>query len=380
VVFCLRALHIGETMGGTREQASADLTADVYEHRATGYHFVQSVSAHASTYGREITGRHAGHLTQMLTQCINQLSAANWDAVARQPARTLAELPTDVPVPIGASARRGPAILREVPRRGIYYRFEQFLANQPDTITRFVVDTLRRRRYQSPLATAQWLGVARVDLLAAQVAGGATVPDNLWGFSDGRQVFMRYDKQFFPLMRQGSSFTFVGEAPLDQMYAAAQAQSQARAGVLGGAIGGALAQTRVPNHTGEPMAYGLDLRTGAVGPYPGRTAARSDTAFIYIYRAPEYTSAPPLKVLVEGREVGALHAGQYLEVPWTRFGKPMRLCLGGWPVASSCQYLVPNMAQLNYLRIGAPDAPHPWQWMPPAQGAANLDELDKRKR
>lgn len=383
VVFCLRALHIGETMGGTREQASAELTADVYEHRPTGYHFVQRVSAHASAYGREITGRHPGHLAQLLTQCINQLSGADWDAAVRQPARTLAQLPADAPTPLAASGRRGAAILRAVPRRGIYYQFEQFLANQPDTTTRFVVDTLRRRRYRSPLATAQWLGVARVDLRAAQGAGSATVPDDLWGFSDGQQVFMRYDKQFFPLMRQGSAFTFVGEAPLDQMYAAVQSQRQAKAGVMGGLIGGVIAGATtggMHDHTAEPMAYGLDLQTGAVGPYPGHAAVRPDTAFLYVYRAPEYTAAPPLKVVVEGREIGALGPGQYLEVPWARFGKPLHLCIGNWPVPNPCQYLVPNTAQLNYLKINAPAAAPPWQWVPPAQGAADLDALDRLKK
>ena len=379
VVLCLRTLHIGETMGGNKEQATADLTADVYARIPEGYQFVQSVGAHASAFGRETTGLHAGHVAQLLSQCFNQLNQANWAAVASQPVRTLAELLTDVPAPLTAGGRRGPAILREAPRRGIYYRFEQFLTNQPDTLSAFVVDTIWRR-YKSPLAALQWQQVARVKPRASAATGGYTLPEELWGFSDGHQAFVRYDKQFFPLMRQGNFFTFVGEAPVDQLYAAAEAQAQGRAAVLAGAVGAALARTRGINHTAEPMPYGLDLRTGAIGPYPGlHTPVRSDTAYLYVYRLPQATDAAPLQVYADGRAMGLLGPGQYLELPWSRFGKPLQVCLGDWPVAKPCQFVVPNTTQLNYLKINAPNAPQPWQWMPPAQGSADLDELDKQR-
>ena len=193
IVLCLRSLHVGETMGGNKQQAVADLRADVYEHLPTGYHFVRSVGSYASAYGRETTGRHAGHLVQILNDCFRQLSGANWAEAARQPARTLAQLPADVLAPPAAGGKRGPAILREVPRRGLYFRFEQFLTNQPDTLTPLVVDTVRRR-YQSQLAMLQWLRVARVQPLVPDGTGKRTVPRGLWGFSDGQQVFMLHAK------------------------------------------------------------------------------------------------------------------------------------------------------------------------------------------
>ncbi|HEX8507640.1 MAG TPA: hypothetical protein VF630_19920 [Hymenobacter sp.] len=379
VVLCLRSLHVGETMGGNKEQATADLTADVYERLPDGYHFVQAVGAQASGQGREVTGRHAGHVALLLTQSFNQLAAADWAAVAARPARTLAQLRTDAP----AAGHRSAAarILREVPRRGIYYRFEQFLANRPDTTWTFRLDTVRRH-FRNRLAEVRWLGVARVRPLLPNDLGQSPVAATMWGFSDGRQVFVRYDKQFYPLTRQGNFFTFVGEAPTDQLHAAAEAQAQGRAAVIGGAIGGAVARTSVVDHTAEPMVYGLDLVTGALGPYPGpRTPVRPDTAYVYVYRPMQAAaSAAPVKVYVEGREVGALGPGTYLEMPWARYGKPMRLCLEGLPTRSPCQYLVPNAAQLNYLKLDPANATQPWQWVPARQGSADLDELDKRGR
>ncbi|MDB5234139.1 MAG: hypothetical protein JWR44_1132 [Hymenobacter sp.] len=380
VVLCLRTLHIGETVGGAKEQALADLSADVYEHLPTGYHFVRRVGGHASATGRETTSRHPEHLVQLLSESVNQLAAADWAAVSRQPARTLAELPTDAPAALAAGGKRGPAILRETLRRGIYYRFEQFLANRPDTFLTFKVDTIRRR-YRSELSQAKWEGIARVRPLVAVGRGSYDVPTGVWGFSYGQQAFVQYDKQFFPLMRQSSFFTFVAEAPTDQLHAAALAEAQGRTAVLAGAVGAALARTRVPDHTAEPMAYRLDLLTGALGPYPGLHApAPNDTAYVYVYRPLQAGSVVPVMVYAEGQAVGSLLPGQYLEVPWSRFGKPLKLCLTGIPTAGSCQYVVPNTAQLNYLRINPATAGRPWQWVPPAQGSAELDEIDKKAK
>ena len=382
IVLCLRSLHIGETVGGNKQQATADLSADVYEHLPTGYHYVHSVGSFASAYGNGATGRHAGHLVQILNDCFRQLGVVDWAGAARQPARTLAELPADRPASPAVGGKRGVAILREVPRRGFYFRLDHFLANQPDTISPLLVDTIARR-YQSRLAAAQWWRVARVrPLLAAGVRAGK-VPEGLWGFSDGHQAFVLYDKQFFPLMRQGNAFTFVGEAPVDAIHALAQAQRQTSAGMMGGAIGGALAASipgGIPDHTAEPMAYGLDLRTGAIAPFRG---LRPDTAYVYVYQLPQTQPASAgaaggVVVVAEGREAGVLRPGQYVEVPWTRAGKPLRLCLTSLPAVNSCLLVVPNTSQLNYLKIDAANPRQPWQWVPATQGAADLDALDQQ--
>jgi len=75
-------LHIGETMGGAKEQATAEMTADVYAHLPDGYHFVRSVGAHASACGYETTGRHPGHLAQLLSQSLSQLDSFDWPVAA----------------------------------------------------------------------------------------------------------------------------------------------------------------------------------------------------------------------------------------------------------------------------------------------------------
>ncbi|MBU6119486.1 hypothetical protein [Hymenobacter siberiensis] len=123
---------------------------------------MRGVGAHASAYGYETTGRHAGHLAQLLSQCLGQTTDAEWATVARQPARTMAQLPADAPAALG-TAGRGAAILREAPRRGLYYRFEHFLANRPDTVSPFLSipsGGATRARWPRPSGCA-WRGCGR---------------------------------------------------------------------------------------------------------------------------------------------------------------------------------------------------------------------------
>ena len=375
-LLCVRSLRVAETVGANG-QITGEVVADAYEELADGYRFVQRVEARVGGQEPEVTDRYVGHVAQLLRQCLSQLVMADWAAARGRPAQALGALRIAAPA---ASRRVAAAILREAPRRGLYHRYEQFLANRPDTIAGFRVDTIRRR-FKSELAAVKWQGVARLRPEITKVSGPRLEAAELWGFCDGQQAYVRHDKQFYPLNRQSTFFTFVGEAPLDPVHAAALAQAQTQNGLMFGLVGAALTQTRVPDHSAEPMAYGLDLRTGALGPYPGlHTPARTDTAYLYLYRPRQTAAASLVSVFVEGHIAGVLRPGQYLEVPWTRFGKPMRLCLSGVSAAGSCQYLVPDMAGLNYLRINPGPAEHPWQWVLPAVGAAALDELDRQAK
>lgn len=279
-----------------------------------------------------------------------------------------------MPAALVGGGRRGPvpAILRQAPRRGIYYRFEQFLANQPDTSLTLRLDTVRLSRRLPPLAQARWAGVARVRPLVPAGAGRWQAPPTAWGFSDGQQVFVQHNKQFFPLQRRGSFFTFVGEAPPDVEYARALAEAQVRAQTS------VVARVAVPDHTAEPAAYALDMRSGGLAAYPGLHARpRADTAYVYIYRPVPTITPERLRVYVNGREAGSLLPGEYLELPWPAAAPPLQLCLGGLRTATPCQYLLPNPARQSYLRVDVAATPGPWQWVPPAQGEADLDELDK---
>lgn len=380
IVLCLRQLRVSEQLNGVTEAANADLAADMYAHLPDGYHFMRSVGARTSKRALETTALHPQHVALLLQQCLEQLTEADWTQAAGTPARTLQQLPNDVPsasLTVGAPSRL-PAILRETPRRGVYYTFAQFLSNQPDTLLHLRLDTLPARQWRGGTGRFFWGGTTRFQ--AFVVASPDQRPGqqrplttDVWGFSDGQQAFVQHEKMFYPMVRQANFFTFVGEKPADIEYLRAKSDAQARAMVTG------VATVRAQDHSGEPTPYAVDMRTGqsALFPDPLRPRpARTDTAYIYLYRQAD-ASAAPMPVFVEGQEVGQLQPNAYLELPWPHYARVMRLCLGV-PTAAPCQLLVPDAARPNYLRITtAPTDGIFWQWVAAKQGEADLDALDK---
>jgi hypothetical protein len=154
-----------------------------------------------------------------------------------------------------------PTILWKAPRRGVYYSFEQFLANLPDTTLAVRPDNTSLSLPSSNARTL-WQGVARVRPLMTDSQGKRLSIDKVvWGFSDGQQMYVQQEKRYFPLVRQGNFFTFIGEKPLDVGYMRARAEAQARAKIT------VISPVGASDHTGEPMPYALDMRTGQLAPF-----------------------------------------------------------------------------------------------------------------
>ena len=361
VVLCVRRFRLSDVQNSADDVVSAEFAADVYQHLPDGYHFVRAVAAQISTRDADNHRPHAARVALLLGRCLQQLSPASWPAVAQRPARSLAELPGDAPQ---ASTR--PAILRAaLPRRGVYFNFIQFLLNQPDTTFQLRFDTLTVQQ-------AGWEGTVQLRPRVQSARGERISFDEVWGFSDGRQPFIRQRKIYRPLIRQGDFYTFVGGAPLDK-----EARNQRARTYFTTGLAGAL-MTPVDDDTDQPMAYALDLRTGqsAALQGPGQ-AAVADTAFLYVYRPP---GGPPdaRPLLLNNREVARLRPGQYIELPCPHFGRIMRLTDGD--VGGPALLLIPSASAANYIKLRAGAGPTRWQWMPPGQGEAEVDALDKQAR
>ncbi len=365
VVFCLRQLRISEELlgSGLAELARADLAADVYEHRADGYHFLCSVADHASQKSSEATYLHGPHLARLMQSCLFQLAAADKAARLPTPARTLDQLAADAP-----SQARLPPILRQArPRAGVYYSFEQFLANRPDTTARVRLDTTRMR-------LLHWEGTLSVQP-RLQTADGNRIPlKQVWGVSDGQRAYLGYSKAFWPLIRQGNYFTFVGAAPRDME----AAKRRARQGAMVGGVLGGMAAASVDDGSAKPMVYALDMRTGQAGSLlrPGQVQ-QTDTAYLYVYRPPG-GPANPQRIRLNDREVGQLRPGEYMELMWPYFGHPARLVvdLPGNPAI----LLAPSTTEATYLRLQPSAALTPWQVLPAREGEAAVDALEQPHR
>ncbi|RIY11821.1 hypothetical protein D0T11_06615 [Hymenobacter rubripertinctus] len=379
VVLCVRQLRISETMNYLREEARADLAFDVYAHLPDGYHFMQSAAAHTAQRALLSTGLHDGHLAELLQQCLRQLRPESWPAAAQNPVRTLAQLATDSPADQPATLNA--AILREPLRPGVYRTFEQFLANQPAPGFWAVADTVAFG-HGSPNARHLWYGVPRLRVKVVNEGGHEQAARQVWGFSDGRQLFVQHQNNFFPLHRYHNSFTFVGETPGDVAYMQARAQAYGRAKMQAAIIGAGASRVAGVDHTAEPMGYAVDMRTGEAGQFPNLllpAPACTDTAYIYMYRYADASTAP-IPFSLDNRAAGQLRPQEYLEIPWPYPGRVVRLCLElpGLP----CQLVIPNPARFNYLRItanGKASKRPICEWVSAAQGEADLDEIDRQR-
>ncbi|MCI1186419.1 hypothetical protein MON38_03240 [Hymenobacter sp. DH14] len=394
VVLCLRQLLVGEAVTSnllvSKAASTAELAVDVYAHRPDGYHFVRSASAHSSQPGTAINADHALHVARLMQQCLATVAAADLAAAAQRPARTLAEVAAR-PAPVAR-----PAILQAAaPRRGVYFSAEQFAANQPDTTVQLRLDTVRWSAVRASLLDANmpmryvapdspprysrtvinspsgWKGTVQLKGKVRTTTGDRVPTNAVWGFSDGRQAYVYQEHVFRLLTRQHDFFTFVGAAPVDvaafgQRALGTRPSQPARpgTGLRGDANDG----------SGEPMVLALSLRTGQFSQYPPPgQPQRADTAFIYVYR-PLGGPAEAQPVLFNDRQVGQLRPGESVELTWPHLGQAVRLGTAG----SAALVLVPSTSVANYVRLQPDTDLTTWQVMPPAQGEAEVDALEKR--
>ncbi|UOQ78272.1 hypothetical protein MUN84_06725 [Hymenobacter sp. 5516J-16] len=374
VVLCLRQLRVSEVLNGFTEEASADLAADVYAHLPDGYHFMQSIAARRTKSAMETTRFHDNHLAALLQECLGQVQDASWQRAAATPAQPLELLRSTMSTTTSDPAAALPAILRKAPRAGIYYTFEQFLANLPDSTSLVQLDTIPSK-LGGQMSRILWAGVQQIRPFVYNNYIKKHIPLDAWAYSDGWQLYVQHQKKYFPLVRQRNFFTFVGEAPLDLEYARARSEAQVRAGAMG------VATVRAPDHTGEPTGYEVDMRTGQLAPYPSPLQSRPahpDTCYIYIYRRADAITAPAT-VFMGTKQVSYIGPNEYMEIRWPYYGRILRLEVR-LPGADFCQLLIPDAAQPSYLEVSA-DAPSnhrpAWRWVPAAQGEIDLDELDK---
>lgn len=380
VVLCLRQLQLAEMPSyeypkqGQNGQSDADLAFDVYTHQPDGYHFVQRVAGHWGGSSYQSSFYLSARLARLLSYCVGQLTYADWPTAARQPALALDQLPTDSPTPLpGAQAQA--TILREAPRRGLYYSFAQFVANRPDTTQAFRLDTLaehwpsRFRTRELARWSWAWWHVAQVQPSVVS-AGRSAVPAGIWGFCDGQRVFIAHRNKFYQLYRHKDFFTFVAEAPFDTQYQSSQARKPANRFSQNPML-----LTPLPG--GEPLALALDLHTGEIGSFPGLRPRHSDTAYVYLYRPPQARNLLPMRVFVNGDEATQLYPGGYCRLTCLNVGPPLRLSLeGAGPPDGPAQLIIPNPSQPTYLEITPlTGSNHYWRWMSEAQGQTALREL-----
>ena len=331
VVLVVRQLAITEEINAFSEKASLDLAIDVYAHLADGYHYVLSAAELVEGKGLETTARHPINLAVALQRCLAQCQSVNWAQLPPQPARTLAELQQ-----LGhpATPVLTYAILTDsVHRKGYYPTFLAFRNNQPVTEPALSIAS-------TPRTAKGWEGTLEVvPTLAPTPTSSSETLRKVWGFSDGKLLYVLHNRHYLPLTRDGSVFRFVG-------FAGADPGAVSTAGYLAGPLGAGIAAAAT---TGKPADYTLDMVTGNVSPFRETSGPPpADTALIYVYRRAGVTPKPT-RVLLNGKVVAELNEWQFVAIPWTDKLHEVSLCLEDIP--GRCASFIPEFGRTAYVEI-----------------------------
>jgi len=127
-------------------------------------------------------------------------------------------------------------------KRGAYKTFEEFLSNSPSITDSFYVETKAR-------TNKNWEGTTQV---VPRYFDRDKKVKKVWGFSDGIDLYIFHQVEFFPISKTGKTLHFVGYDLLND-------DGATTAAVLGGAIGGAI---HASNQKAKKIKYEVDLLTG----------------------------------------------------------------------------------------------------------------------
>jgi hypothetical protein len=150
-------------------------------------------------------------------------------------------------------------------KRGGYTTFEEFLNNAPSITDSFYVELKIR-------SSKGWEGTTQV--IHRLVYRDKKIK-RIWGFSDGADIYVFHQVEFFPVTQTGGQFYFVGYDLMDDGGADAAA-------FAGGLIGGAIYTASQKN---KSIGYQIDRITGlAIHPDERAVLEHSRKNHFIIYR------------------------------------------------------------------------------------------------
>ena len=365
VVVRIYTIAVHEVITAMSETGSVELELDFLE--ATGpdtYRLLLSAAELVEGKGLDVTSKHPDNIRRALLQCLQRLATA-------VPPATAATL-TWAQVLAGEEgvSPRFPVQTQPL-QRGVYSSFEEFRQNTP-TRTAGPFELQRKTR-----KGAQWAGTEEAEAWYLHISDAQPRRQvrGAWGLSDGQDAYIFYQGRYLPLQAADKYYSFTGfrQPDLNKVLAGA---------VLGGLAGAAIVGS---SGTNQPQLYELRLASGRVitslqPASAGGFAPEADTAAVYLYRRTETDTTAPLRVLVDGKEVGQLGAGQYLALSWRDKRRDMVICVQG--EQEKCHAFAPLFGTATYLACipGSAAAPATVQPVAAKEGVFQLKHIRARER
>ncbi len=186
------------------------------------------------------------------------------------------------------------------PRAGFYYTLEEFWRNQPSEPGTPDVET-------RPYLTTDWAGALEVKPYRRTVDGKRVLATNIWGFSDGKDFYLRLKQNFYKLERRGQGFIFYGRIGDDPAYRAAVAAN-------GNSTNSGLFASAAAPSPERRARFSFSLLTGSTSLDQGAIAPPLATrpTHLFVYR-PRNAKGPAVRIrLAPDQPARELSAGELL--------------------------------------------------------------------
>ena len=250
------------------------------------------------------------------------------------------------------------------PRAGFYYTLEEFWRNQPGEPGTPDVEA-------RPYLSAEWAGDLEVKPYR-RTADGQRVPATaIWGFSDGRNFYLRLNQNFYKLERRGQGFIFYGRVGDDPAFRAAAAakRNSSNSGLLFAAAAAPSLERRA-QFSFSPLTGSTSLDQGAIAP---PLATRPTHLFVY---RPRNAKGPAVRIrLAAGQPAQELAAGEFLTFE-PASDQPVQVYLLPEAGPEASLTITPTAELPTYLEC-RPAAATPLRQVKDDEGAAAVTRLVK---
>lgn len=360
--------HIVE--GRLGQSATAGLVADFYAPQPdSSYQLVAHFAQLRDKWALDVTGRHAANLGSLL------LAAAE---KSDQPTAWLSSGPRYSKAALLSSQQLSTEVLPVLsptvrPRPGFYHKLDEFWQNQPSEPDQPVVV---RRAYAAP----EWAGDMEIKAYR-RTANPGELAEDVWGFCDGQNFYIRRGHVFYRLELRGNDFFFSGPADEDPIYRIASSGRVASVSTLPGGrlIGVAAATVDAATSNGPRALLKLSLLTGEVRLAQSNSIAAKAVANrptnLFIYRPRSAKGAVARIQLAADQPTKDLAAGDFLTFE-PASDQPLRICMlyaAGAPVYLD---VTPTSEAPTYLEC-RPTTPEPLRKVTDKAGAAALTKLSE---
>jgi hypothetical protein len=342
VILKILKFQISENTGLATEAAKAEVAIDfIYQQNDKYYQLFRGIGVAKKNSGLDVTGSHDNNIKAAIEQCFRQFerqdiahymataNALSWQEVSKDFLATL-------------ETHNYPILTDSATKKGIYRSFLDFRNNQPLSVQNLLVEKVTRE-------SRNLRNIYEVRPFLTEPDGSKKLLKNVWGFSDGENVYVHFNKDYFLMDRDGNTFSFYGYGPMNN-----NSPAVAAGAVAGGMIGGAV--VAVATQRATQAEYIVDMMSGQIVSVDNarveviNSHAAEYPAKIALYWWSGAPASQALNVYVNDSLMYTIQPKSLIEIEWENMSTEIKICLKDQQEA--CFTFIPNFKKINYIECG----------------------------